>query len=149
MLPLARELGVADLVTEQPGRLDYFEALRTLLDSSGILLLGSRERHYTPSKVFPALMSDRPIVAICHEASPAAELLRRVGRPPSIWLVTYCDESPASERVDAIAGVFADMGANPRFDETVLDRTAMEPSSAVQLAGRLARVLDRVATRKG
>src|SRR5207237_6040103 len=53
--PVAEECGVADAVTELPGRLDYLDALSVLTHASGILLLGSSERHYTASKVYPAL----------------------------------------------------------------------------------------------
>ena len=48
VLPIARECGLADVVTEHPPRLDYFDALGVLKASDGVLLLGSREHHYTP-----------------------------------------------------------------------------------------------------
>ncbi len=87
-----REYGLTDIVTEHAARLDYFEALRVLRDSTAVLLMGSRERHYTPSKVFPALVARRPLVAVMHEASNASDLLRRIGRAPTVRLITYGDE---------------------------------------------------------
>ena len=92
VLPVAAEYGLTDIVTEHAPRLDYFEALRVLRDSTAVLLMGSRERHYTPSKVFPALVARRPVFAVMHEASNASDLLRRIGRAPSVRLVTYADE---------------------------------------------------------
>ena len=44
VLPVAAEYGLADIVTEHAARLDYFEALRVLRDSTAVLLMGSRER---------------------------------------------------------------------------------------------------------
>ncbi len=89
-------------MTEHAPRLDYFEALRILRDSTAVLLMGSRERHYTPSKVFPALVARRPVVAVMHEASTASDLLRRAGRaahrPPR-----DLRRRAASGRVEAIA----------------------------------------------
>ena len=55
------DCGLQNVVTEHAPRLDYFEALRVLRDSTAVLLMGSRERHYTPSKVFPALVAKRPV----------------------------------------------------------------------------------------
>ena len=75
MLPVAAEYGLADVVTEVAPRLDYFDALRVLRDSTAVLLMGSRERHYTPSKVFPALVAEKPLLAVMHEASNASDLL--------------------------------------------------------------------------
>ena len=57
-----RSTDCSDVVTEHAPRLDYFEALRVLRDSTAVLLMGSRERHYTPSKVFPALVARRPVL---------------------------------------------------------------------------------------
>ena len=53
-------------------RLDYLDALSVLTHASGILLLGSSERHYTASKLYPALLARRPLLALFHEARAAA-----------------------------------------------------------------------------
>ena len=76
VLPIARECGVEDAVTEVPGRLDYLDALSVLTQASAILLLGSSERHYTASKLYPALLARRPILALFHEASSVVSILR-------------------------------------------------------------------------
>ncbi len=80
VLPVAAEFGLLDVVTEQAPRLDYFDALAVLRDSTAVLLLGSSERHYTPSKVFPALVVEKPVLAVMHEASNASDLLKQLGR---------------------------------------------------------------------
>ena len=92
--PIARECGVADVVTEMPGRLDYLDALSVLTQASGILLLGSSERHYTASKLYPALLAQRPILALFHEASSVVSILRAAGAEPSVRVVTYGDGEP-------------------------------------------------------
>src|SRR6185295_10874276 len=94
VLPVAAEYGLLDVVTESAPRLDYFEALRVLRDSTAVLLMGSTERHYTPSKVFPALVAQRPVVAVLHAASSASDLLQRIGVAPAVRLITY-DERTA------------------------------------------------------
>jgi hypothetical protein len=146
VLPIAAEYGLSDVVTEHAPRLDYFDALGVLKHSHAVLLLGSSERHYTPSKVFPALVAERPILALMHEASNAVDLLARIGHAPSVRLITYGDEG-AQARIDRIRRELAGLAADPRYDPAAVDRGALEPTSACALAGRLADVLNRCATR--
>ena len=144
VLPVAAEFGLLDVVTEQPARLDYFDALAILRDSTAVLLIGSSERHYTPSKVFPALIAEKPVLAVMHEASTASDLLKRFGRPPSIRLVTYDDET-AVARVDVIASEMRALLECPRFCTDAIDNRELEPTSACALARRLAGVLTECA----
>ena len=141
VLPIAEEFGLGDAVTEQAPRLDYFDALGVLRASHALLLLGSRERHYTPSKVFPALVAERPLFALMHEASNATELLRRVGAPPTVRLVTYGDDG-VQMRVGEIGAALAALAAAPRYAPEAVNRTVLEPVSACALAGKLANVLE-------
>ena len=75
-----------------------------------MLLLGSRERHYTPSKVFPALVAERPVFALMHEASNAATLLRDIGRAPSVRIVTYGADGVGA-RVQEIGASLSELSA--------------------------------------
>jgi hypothetical protein len=43
----------------------------------GVFILGSTEPHYTPSKTYQAVLSEKPIFALLHEASTAAEILEK------------------------------------------------------------------------
>ena len=140
VMPVAAEYGLTGVVTEHAPRLDYFEALGVLRDSTAVLLMGSTERHYTPSKVFPALIARRPVLAVLHAASNASDLLRQVGSPAA-RLVTYDDQTPGA-RVDAIAGELAGLVANPCVEPDAVNQHVLEPFSACTLAGRLAKILD-------
>jgi hypothetical protein len=77
--PLAEAEGVADAVMEVPGRVSYLAALDVLSRSDGILLIGSHEPHYTASKIYPALMSQRPFLSLFHRASSAHAILSAAG----------------------------------------------------------------------
>ena len=142
VLPIASECGLADVVTEHAPRLDYFDALGVLAASDGVLLLGSREHHYTPSKVFPALVAERPVLAVMHEASSASDLLRRAGKAPTVRLVTY-DDAGVAARMAEIAAHLSAFAANPRYAPEAMNASALEPVSACALARILAGVLDR------
>jgi glycosyltransferase involved in cell wall biosynthesis len=142
VLPIAAEYGLAGVVTEHAPRLDYFDALGVLRDSSAVVLLGSHERHYTPSKVFPALVAERPVLALMHEASNAAGLLHRIGRAPAVRLVTYGDDG-VHARAGEIGAALASLAADPRYAPEAIDPGVLEPTSACALAGTLADVLNR------
>jgi glycosyltransferase involved in cell wall biosynthesis len=144
-LPIARELGVGDLVSEHPARLDYFDALQALRDADGVLLMGSHERHYTPSKLYPAMLSERPLVALFHAASTATAMLRRFGAAPSVRLIAFDDQRPIEAHVDDIAAQLCAFVRCPGFDAHAVDRRVLDDASAPVLAGRLAALLDRVA----
>jgi hypothetical protein len=79
VLPRAAMLDVDDAVTEAPARIDYLDALNVQARAHAVLLVGSTEPHYTPSKVFPALLARRPIVALYHAASSVVEVMRHAG----------------------------------------------------------------------
>jgi hypothetical protein len=90
--PLARQEGLAeDEIFEQPDRLPYLEGLRLLREADFLIVLGSDDAQYSPSKVYPYLLAGRPIVSILHEDSPAVELMRRAGCGPVVTFRTSAD----------------------------------------------------------
>lgn len=74
--PLAQSLGVAEYVQEHPQRIPYFEALSVLRDAHMLLLPGSDDPQYTPSKLYPYILARRPLVAVLNENSGACDVLR-------------------------------------------------------------------------
>jgi hypothetical protein len=79
IMPIAREMGLDSAVSEWPARVPYLDALQILLDSDALTVIGSDAPHYTASKLFPYIMAQKPLLAICHEASsvvPIAEQTR-------------------------------------------------------------------------
>jgi hypothetical protein len=67
--PVAVECGVDDVVCEIPERVGYFEALKLMKDSDGVFLLGSKDKAYSPSKIYPAFYANRPICAVAFKES--------------------------------------------------------------------------------
>jgi len=62
-------------LTEQPRRIPYLASLQVMIDSHALLLVGSDEPHYTPSKVFPYVLAERPLLAVFHEDSSVVRIL--------------------------------------------------------------------------
>jgi hypothetical protein len=141
VLPLASAAGVADIVTEVAPRLDYLDALTVQLTSDALLLLGSTEPHYTPSKVFPALLSQRPVVAAYHAESPVLDLLRD---RPHVRTIGISGE-PSGCIGDMVSALrwLADRPSGA--SQASRDDARLEAASTSVLAAELAHVLDEVA----
>lgn len=104
VLPLAQSAGVGDLVTEEPARVPFLDALRILAGTHAVLMIGSDEPHYTASKIYPALMSSRPFLSIFHEASSAHEILSRAGGGAAIaWSMARSTAAMTAEVAEALA----------------------------------------------
>jgi hypothetical protein len=145
VLPIANEYGVTEAVTEIPGRLDYLDALAVLARASGILLLGSNERHYTASKLYPALLAKRPLLALFHQESSVVSILRDAGSEPTIRVVTY-DEWPATDkRIGEVACHLRALAASCAYRPSDVSLARVADVSAGALARRLASLFDRVA----
>lgn len=76
---LAEERGAGPLVREIPGRLPYLEVLRNLDAADGIVVLGSDESHYSPSKIYQSMLSGKPIFGLMHPESLATQTIREMG----------------------------------------------------------------------
>ncbi len=142
VVPEAKRLHVADVIDEVPGRVDYLEALGTLVDSDCILLLGSSEPHYTASKLYPAILARRPLLAVFHADSTVVSILERAARPPSARLVTYDDVSPAGSRVVEIFEALASLMEGPGYDPESIVLDVVKEYSARAMAEKLARLFD-------
>jgi glycosyltransferase involved in cell wall biosynthesis len=143
VLPVASELGVADLVTEEPIRLDYLDALNVQAQADALLLLGSSEPHYTPSKVFPAMITGRPAIAVYHAASSVIPLLAGYGAARVITFQNGSDSPALADQIgDALAAVAAG-AVRPALP--LSEQGALSGWSAAALAGRLAGLFDAIA----
>lgn len=147
VLPIAREVGVDDCVREVASRIDYLDALTVQTQATALLMMGSSERHYTASKLYPGLLARRPILAVYHEASSVVDILRRATRPPSARLITYGDRDRANSRVEVIYHELAALVEHPVYDPADVVPTVLEACSASALAGKLAAVFEQVRRR--
>ena len=69
---LAREAGVADLVVEYPDRAPLLDVLKAQGEADLLLLLGSDDHGYTPSKTNQTLAAGRPVLCASPGRSPVA-----------------------------------------------------------------------------
>jgi glycosyltransferase involved in cell wall biosynthesis len=137
--PLAREHGLEDAVAETPERLPYFETISLYRTCDAILLIGSVDSDYVPSKLFTCVLSRKPILALLHRRSPTSGIAAQM---PNVFLATF-DETPAEPafRAQVMQGL-AWLRA-PSFDPAAIDM-ALEPWSAEELTRRQCAIFDRV-----
>ena len=136
VMPLAEAAGVADLVSEQPGRVPFAEALRILAGTDAVLLVGSDEPHYTASKIYPGLMSGRPFLSIFHAESSAHQLLLSAGGGAAL---AYHGEDHRAALIAAVSAELAKLATDPAaFGQA--DPAAYAAFTADSVAGAFARI---------
>jgi hypothetical protein len=141
VVPLAKRLGVSEVVTEYPHRMAYLDVLANLVCASGVLIVGSTEPHYTPSKVYQAVQSRRPVLALLHEASSAVDVLESSRAGMVIKLTEQALPEP-----DRMADAIEDfVGAS--YDAQAVNWNAFEAYSARESARHMAAALDEALIR--
>ncbi len=147
--PVADAMGLADIVTEHAARVPYLDALNAMCSADALLALGSSERHYTASKIYPSVLTGRPLLAIYHAESSVCDVVRRTGAGV---LVTYDDAHPAGDQLDRIGAALAHvlerrMAEAPRSGSAARAVAALTDFTAESMTARLAAVLDASVTR--
>lgn len=79
VIPIAREEGVAQFVTEHCYRVPYFDALYYIVHADALLAVGSNDPTYSASKIFPYILAERPMLVIFHKKSPVLAFTRETG----------------------------------------------------------------------
>ena len=76
--PLAEKYGIWNsIIFEYPNRIPYLDVLVHLNIADAVFILGSTEPHYTPSKTYQAVLSEKYIFAVLHQESSAVEIIRK------------------------------------------------------------------------
>lgn len=140
VLPLAQAAGVANMVTEHPGRVPFLDALRLLTETHAVLMIGSDEPHYTASKIYPGLMSGRPFLSIFHEESSAHAILSAAGGGVAL---AYAGEVERASLITAVTFGLARLAQDP-FSLGKPDPAVYASYTAQAVAGRYAQVFESV-----
>jgi hypothetical protein len=134
--PYIQRFSLEPWVSEHPNRIGYVDVLNHLAHASAILVLGSTEAHYTPSKIYQAIRAKRPIFALLHEGSTAVRVLRDSGAGCAI---TFSEERlpTALELADSLASFVRD----PQYSSHTVRWETFEAYSARNSAKALADAL--------
>ena len=122
ILPLAQEYGLSDIVHESCDRVRYSDALRYMQNADALLAFGTNDPSYTASKIYPYLLSRRPLLAIFNENSSVIKILNEVGGG-------VCIAFNNSESIDALAArIDQEWLGNKAFQEVkAMNDTAFTP----------------------
>lgn len=74
-LPLATKMGILEFVNEQTDRITFYESLKALQQADGLIVPGSNDPGYTASKLYPYILSKKPLLGIFQKTSSAFTIL--------------------------------------------------------------------------
>lgn len=135
ILPLAKQLGVANNVTETTNRISYYHALATLQQADALFIPGSDDPKYTASKIYPYLMVKKPLLTIFNSKSPAMDVLNAC-------------KVPHAYSYDAIAGLedkllnFLEQLIKGTMEAPIYDEDAHDQHSAVNMTKKQCDLFD-------
>jgi hypothetical protein len=138
ILPLAATMGVGENVIELTGRISYYHALDTLTQADALFIPGSDDPRYNASKIFPYLLTKKPLLALFHPESPAIGLLKEFGAE---WVYDYRTFAPATLIAFLMGVVESALG------QVKYDTQAFQKYSAKELTVTQCRLFDQVLTR--
>ncbi len=139
---LAEKYGLwQTVIFEYPKRIPYLDVLTHLIAADGVFVLGSTEPHYTPSKVYQGILSQKPILAVLHSASTAGQVIEESKAGVVLKFDGEQGISTIKQLFDEKLTAYRSFHAN--FDPASVDHTAFEQYSAYNVTRILAEHLDK------
>jgi len=141
--PIAEKYGLwQTIIFEYPARIPYLDILVHLSSASGVFIFGSTEFHYTPSKVYQAVLSKKAVWAILHTQSSACDVLRAAGAGA---VLDFNGEGGLDTIVDNLASSYQDYKILLRdFNPAGINLSEFQRYSAKNVTGSLAQALDSI-----
>jgi hypothetical protein len=140
VVPIARKYGVADYVNEHPSRIPYFQSLRLLQDADHLIMPGTDEPNYTASKLYPYILSNRPVLAVFNENSSVVDILQRTNAGTAVTFNGQTDVEELGKNVyEAWTSILERLPYTPDTNWE-----AFQPYTADAMAQRQVKVFDRV-----
>lgn len=141
--PLAEKFGLYNsIVFEYPARIPYLDVLIHLNIADAVFILGSTEAHYTPSKVYQAVLSEKPIFAVLHKDSSAGEVIEK--SKAGIVLSFNGEENIETIQKSFSASFIAFKEFEKAFTKNQINLPIFEKYSAFAVTKKLAELLDKV-----
>lgn len=132
------------VVFEYPQRIPYLDVLVHLDTADGVFVLGSTEPHYTPSKLYQAVLSQKPVLAVLHQESTAVDVLQRSGAGVALTMAGENDMNSVEERFPDLYNRYKLFMERFNFEQINLE--SFEKYSAKNVTATLAGLLDHALT---
>lgn len=141
--PVARDIGIEELVDEHPARVPYLDALQLQLDSNALAIIGSDAPHYTASKIFPYILAQKPLLTIFHEESSIVKILKETGAGD---VIKFSYRTPPHEKIGEITDRLENLLSMSPDNLPTVNWEAFEQYTTRAMAARLASAFDRALT---
>jgi hypothetical protein len=140
--PYAEKYGIwQKQVFEYPNRIPYLDVLAHLEASDAVFILGSTEPHYTPSKTYQGVLSEKPIFAMLHFQSSAASILEET----KAGLVFKINPDTLAQAKDALMDRFIEfISFQKHFKKEQVNTERFDQYSAKNVTKALAQLLNKV-----
>jgi hypothetical protein len=118
--PLAKKYGVDKNIAEITGRISYYQTLATLLRADALFIPGSDDPKYSASKIYPYLLTQKPLLAIFNKKSNVVATLKVCA--PDATVLSFGDETDglAAQVYQLLhnwaVGAFTPLRLSPEFD---------------------------------
>ncbi len=142
--PLAEKYGLwQSVVFEYPQRIPYLEVLIHLQQADGVFILGSTEPHYTPSKIYQAVLSKKPLFAVLHSLCSAVNIIRNSN---SGLVLDFNGEDGMKDILNNFPLLFNEfISYSQTYNSVNIDDNLFKQYSAKEVTKKLANLLNKVA----
>jgi hypothetical protein len=137
VLPLAKEFGLDSNIVEITDRISYYHSLVTLQQADALFIPGSDDPKYTASKIYPYLLTRKPLLAIFNSKSSAIPILQEYGAE---FVYSYNQLNDAGIKVYN----FLKQAVNPDIKEYDYNAAAIEKYAAKNMTGNQCRLFNAV-----
>ena len=140
--PVAEKHGLWEKqVFEYPKRIPYLDVLIHLESADAVFILGSTEPHYTPSKTYQGVLSEKPIFAMLHFQSTAASILEET----NAGLVFKMNPDTLDQAKDVLKNRFIEfLSFQKNFKKEQVNTARFEAFSARKVTEELVQLLNQV-----
>jgi hypothetical protein len=135
--PLAEKYDLQNHVIEITGRISYYHTLVTLLQTDGLFIPGSDDPAYTASKIYPYLLTQKPLLTIFNSQSPAINTLNEYNSP-------YNYSYDGTPDIDLKVYDFLKRIITTGIENTVYNGEALKKHSAQNMALQQCELFNRV-----
>ena len=141
---LAEKYGLwQSVVFEHPQRIPYLEVLIHLQQADGVFILGSTEPHYTPSKIYQAVLSKKSLFAVLHSLCTAVNIIRNSN---SGLVLDFNGKDGMKDILNNFPLLFNEfISYSQTYNSVNIDHNLFKQYSAKEVTKKLANLLNKVA----
>ena len=135
-------------VTERPLRVPYFQALKLIQQCDLSILAGTTDKDYTASKLYPYIMTKKPMIAIFNECSSVVSILKKIDYGAIQTFNPKTDQNELSDRLFKELKAFVNRKVGQQENANELFDDYMSEYLAKQQVDFFEEVLDHIAKKK-